>query len=437
MNNYDFYYLFYNNLWLFTGVLCIVSLVNLIVYKRYIVSIIDPLFYAVFFSIWATTIPCFLFILNKISFFYFTSFLVTQIAFFIGFSIVKPIRIGKYLSYVDDNSKRQLSGQKLRFAKWLFLIVGSLLVSFQLFSYWKYGIPILAESRLGVYIEASGLGKILKRVIDVIYIPFIVLTIFFLNKRDKGLFFKFATYFFAFFAFLFSILIGSKSAFLIFVFTFFNYAIFSLKWGDGFYFKRIKKYTLKLSIIAVIISLGIIFITEEAENPIAFLIARLAQSGDIFYMSYPNNWIEFLPKNENWVINVFGSPLRLLGLIKESEIPHSIGFWLMETHHPEVLLKGPNSRMNVFGYTYLGFQGAIVYCFFIGFIASFLRNRLYAKLHSDVLGLILYCIAVNIALKLEIDFYSSLADLINILLILPPIFTIAYLFSLKIDRKNT
>jgi hypothetical protein len=436
MNNYEFYYLFYNNLWLFTALLLTVSIVNMIIYKRYIISIIDPLFYAVFFSVWATTVPCFLFALDKISLFYFASFLATQIAFFIGFSVIKPIRLTKYLSRIDDNLRMQLSGQKLRFAKWLFLIIGSLLVTFQLFSYWKYGIPIFAESRIGIYSEASGLGKVLKRVIDVIYIPFIVLTIFFITQKNKGLFFNLFTYFFGIFAFVITILIGSKSSFLIFVFAFFNYAIFSLKWGSDFYFRRIKKYTLKLTILAIFISLGIIFITEEADNPIAFLLARLAQSGDIFYMSYPNNWIEFLPKNENWVVNVFGSPLRLLGIIKESEIPQSIGFWLMETHHPEVTLKGPNSRMNVFGYTYLGFLGSIIYCFLIGFIASVLRNKLYFKLNSNILGLILYCLAVHIALKLEIDFYSSLADLINILLILPPIFIIAYLFSLKIDKRS-
>lgn len=436
MNNYDFYFLFYNNIGLFFGIFLIISLVYFLFFKRYVISIIDPLFYAIFFSIWSATVPCFLYALDRISLYYFSSFLLCQFAFLFGFILVSPIKVNRYLSSNSTINFIQLGGQKLRFAKWLFLIIGTLMVTSQLFSYWKYGIPIFAESRLGIYTDATGLGKILKRIIDVIYIPFIVLNIFFISQKQKGVYFSFFTYFFCFFAFMFTILVGSKSSFLIFVFTFFNYSLYSLKWDNTYFFTRIKKYTFKLSLISVIIALIIIVFTEKTENPFSFLIARLAQSGDIFYMSYPNAMIESIPKNENWVINIFGSPLRLLGLISESEIPKSMGFFLMEFHHPEVILKGPNARMNVFSYVFLGYGWSILYCFIIGFLASLIRNYLFKTLNSTIVGLILYCIFVNIALKLEIDFYSSLADFINILLILPPIFLIAYLMSLKIDKNN-
>jgi hypothetical protein len=428
MNSFDYFQLVFENPLLYACSLVIVLFVYYLVFKKYFISIIDPFTFTMFFSSMAITVPVFLFFVDKISNENFISFLITQLFFFIGFRMFSPIDIKKNIntkSFGKDNR------QNIIFAKWFFIIVGLINISLQLFSYKINGIPLFSQSRLSIYGESGGINNLLKRILEVSFQCYIFMTIFFIYYKKKNFLFKFYTSISILFIVAFSLFSGSKAAFISFGLAFFIYALYAMRWGDNTIFNTIKKFTLKFALVAVFLAVLVIVFSEKTSNPLIFILLRIAQSGDVYYMAYPNEIIDKIPSG-NWFVSLFGSPLSLLGIIPRSIIPYPMGFQLMEYHHPGVEFKGPNARMNVFSYVYFGIVYSPIYCFIIGYVLSFFRNKLFYLLPANIFGCIFYYLFLNAALKLEPDFHSSLAEFINILVILP-----FFLFSSLILTSNT
>jgi len=147
-------------------------------------------------------------------------------------------------------------------------------------------------------------------------------------------------------------------------------------------------------------------------------------------MAYPNAVIDKIPST-NWFVGLFASPLSMFGIIPRSSIPEPMGFFLMQYHDPSVEFKGPNARINIFSYVYLSIFYSPFFCFFIGMIVSFFRNKLFSLLPANIFGCILYFLFLNAALRLESDFHSALADFINIIVILPFFLFISYYLSIR------
>lgn len=336
MNSFDYFELVFFNPWKYFGSLFTVMLVYYFVYRKYFISILDPFVFASFFSGLAVTVPFFLYSINEISFKLFLSFLFTQIFFFIGFRMFPPIKMDNFRHRQTRNS----DSQEIRFIKWLFIVIGITNIVFQLVSYRLFGIPLYAESRLNIYGESGGISNLLKRILDVTYPFHIFLTIYFLYSKNKSLFFKLYTNLSVILILIFSIFTGSKSAFMTFGIAFFVYSLYAIKWGDWSIFLLIKKFLLKFTIVVFLIAILVIYLTEDSDNPLVFLLFRLGQSGDVYYMAYPNEIIDKIPST-NWFIGLFASPLSLLGIISRSEIPQPMGYFIMQYHYPEVEFKGP------------------------------------------------------------------------------------------------
>lgn len=427
MNSFDYFELVFNNWVEYLESFLIVMIVYYYVYRRYFISILDPFTFASFFSAMAVTVPVFLFLINEISTRLFMSFLITQLSFFIGFRVFSPIDMNRYKLVKE----KEVNDQEIRFLKWLFIIIGVSNILMQIFSYKLFGIPLFAEkSRLAIYGESGGVNNILKRVLDITSPFHIFLTIFFVYSKNKKLMFKLFTNLSVIIILIFSIFTGSKSAFMTFGIAFFVYSLYSIKWGDWSLFLVLKKFLLKFVVVVFLIAIVVIYITEDSDNPLVFLLFRLGQSGDVYYMSYPNAIIDKIP-SVNWFVGLFASPLSLLGIIPRSTIPEPMGYFIMQYHYPTVEFKGPNARLNVFSYVYFGIIYSPIYCFIIGVIVSFFRNRLFNSLPRNVLGCIFYFLFLNAALKLEPDFHSALADFINIIVILPFFIFISYYLSLR------
>lgn len=426
MNSFDYFELLFEYWFEYVISIGLVFFTYYIIYRKYYISLLDPFTYACFFSAMSITVPVFLFIVNEISIRLFLSLVFTQMFFFFGFRIFSPIKI--------ENSKfilkKKATFQEVRFIKWLFVIITITNIILQLFSYKLVGIPLFAESRLGIYGESGGINNLLKRILDVTSQCQIFLSIYFIYFKRKSSFFRIFTNISVVLIVLFSILSGSKSAFVTFGLAFFIYALYSIKWGDNSLFFTIKKFIIKFGIVALILAFVVIYFSEDSDNPLIFLLLRIGQSGDIYYMSYPNEIIDKIPST-NWVIGLFASPLSLLGIIPRTMIPEPMGYFVMQYHYPSVEFRGPNARMNVFSYVYFGIVYSPLYCFIIGAIVSFFRNRLFYILPSNIFGCILYFLLLNAALKLESDFQNALADFINVFVILPFFIFISYYFSLK------
>lgn len=428
MNTFNYFDFVFNNLELYLISVLIVLIVYYFFFRKYFISILDPLTYTFFFSSMAITVPVFLFLTNEINSRIFYSFLFTQLSFFIGFRVFPPIKLKTLLN--KNVNKLLITAKEIRLIKWFFIVTGFFTIILQLFSYKFFGIPLFSEYRLAIYGESGGISNLLKRVIEVSLQCYIFLTIYFINYKHKRLFFKYFTRLSVILLVIFSVLSGSKGAFISFGLAFFIYALYSMKWGDTAIFKKINFFTLKFGVVALFIAIIVVLLSENGSNPLNFLLMRIAQSGDVYYMAYPNEILDKIP-SANWFLSLFASPLSLLGLISRSDVPYPMGFFLMEYHNPGIEFKGPNARMNVFSYVYFGILYSPVYCFVIGVILSFVRNKLFYLLPSSILGCILYFLLLSAALKIETDFHSFLADFINIIVILPFFLFISYIFVLS------
>jgi hypothetical protein len=426
MDSFEYFVLLFENWPKYLVSVFIVAFVYYIVFKKYYISLLDPFTFTCFFSAMSITVPVFLFFVNSITNKIFLSFVLTQMFFFLGFRMFSPIRVDKIMS-----GKRQDENvQEIRFIKWFFILIGFTNIGLQLFSYKLVGIPLFAESRLGIYGESGGINNLLKRILDVTLQCHIFLTIFFIYFKSKSFFFKIYTNTSVAFILLFSILSGSKGAFMSFGLAFFIYALYSMRWGNTSLFFIIKKFILKFGVVALLAAFAVIMLSEAEANPFIFLLLRIGQSGDVYYMAYPNNIIDLIP-TVNWFVALFGGPLSLLKIIPRSMVPEPMGYFIMQYHHPDVEFRGPNARMNVFSYVYFGIIYSPIYCFVIGSIFSFFRNRLFYLLPSNIFGCIVYFLFLNAALKLESDFQSALADFINLLVVLPFFVFISYYLSLR------
>jgi hypothetical protein len=426
MNSFDYFEILFENWPYYFLSVIIVFIVYYLVFRKYYISILDPFIYTCFFSAMSVTVPIFLFFVDAIGLRIFLSFVITQVSFFIGFRLFTPIKLKKI------NFKQELdhNPQVIRFIKWFFILIGLSNIFMQLFSYKLFGIPLFSENRNGVYGESGGINNLLKRILEVTFQCYVFLTIYFVFIKNKSFFFKIYTYFSLSVIIVISVFTGSKGAFMTFGLSFFIYALYSIKWGDFSLFFLIKKMIMKFGFVAILLAILIVTLSEDTSNPLIFLLFRIGQSGDIYYMAYPNNIIDLIP-TVNWFIALFGSPLSLLQIIPRSMLPDPMGYFVMQYHHPDIQFRGPNARMNVFSYVYFGIIYSPIYCFIIGSVFSFFRNKLFYLLPSNIIGCIFYYLFLNAALKLETDFQSSLADFINILVILPIYLFVSYYLSLR------
>lgn len=425
MNSPEFMFLLYQNWDIMLLSMLIVSLLYILLLKKYFLSIFDPLLFTFFFSIIGASTILFLFIIDKLEWKYFLFYLLTQGAFFFGFLLFSPIDTKK----INKEHSKQYS---ILAIKYFYLITSILLIVFQISIYTFKGIPLLMESRLNV-IGEDILFKFYNRLKDVFYIPVILLMFYFIfSKKNNSL--KKYSFFVLLFAIISNVLNGSKSALMNLVMIYFVFSIFQLKNSESKSFDILNKHTKKIFIFALLGAVIVVIFSEETTNPFFFILYRIFIGGDSFFMTFPYGTIENFVVRDNWFVNLFASPLYLLGIISPNDVPSPLGFDIMTYHNKVNLFKGPNPRHNILGYVYIGYYGAILFSFIIGLFFSFIRNKLYKMLTSGPIGLVIYGSFFFSVTKLEADFYNALADLINTLICMLFIF-IAYVLS-KVQKND-
>lgn len=424
MNSPEFMFLLYQNWDIMLLSMLIVSLLYILLLKKYFLSIFDPLLFTFFFSTIGASTILFLFIIDKLEWKYFLFYLLTQGAFLFGFSLFRPIDTKK----INKEHNEQYS---ILAIKYFYLITSVLLIVFQIFIYVFKGIPLFMESRLNV-IGGDILFKFYNRLKDVFYIPVILLMFYFIFSKNNS--FKKYSFFVLLFAIISNVLNGSKSALMNLVMIYFVFSIFQLKSSKSKSFDILNKHTKKIFIFALLGAVIVVIFSEETTNPFFFILYRIFIGGDSFFMTFPYAAIENFVVRDNWFVNLFASPLSLLGIISPNDVPSPLGFDIMTYHNKVNLFKGPNPRHNILGYVYIGYYGAILFSFIIGLFFSFIRNKLYKMLTPGPIGLVIYGSFFFSVTKLEADFYNALAALINTLICMLFIF-IAYVLS-KVQRNE-
>ena len=410
------------------------ALITYVLMRKHIYSIFDPLFFGMILAVCGYSTVFYLYHFDLINDYYFYSFIFTQFFFFIGFLLNKPISMMDYSQYNLVLSKNN----KITPAFFIYIISSVLFIFSQLFVYYASGIPVLMESRLAMYSGGSGYG-IFSRIIYVTSIISLSFSVFRLLLMRNRLSSNLYDYFIIFFSLIVAALSGSKAGILLLISTVFITLFFGRKISFN---EKIEKKFQKNSLSLLILLIPISFLTiyaqlgfESVNEILISLALRFIHSGDIFFMSYPNDVLMHLNTNDNGFLAFFRGVFGALRLSSWENLPVNLGLQVFWYHYDTDLISGPNARHNVFGLFYFGFIGSLFFSFILGYVFGFVRNRLYKKLKPTQTNVILYTLLVMSINYIGQDPSGQALDyLFSVFLVFTPLYfisTILYNLSKK------
>lgn len=416
---------------LYLIILAVSIVIYALIYRKLYLSILDPIMFAVLFSVFGFSVVWFLYFTHSIYVKYLISYLLTQIAFWGGLFTFKSL--GK--RQILKQYKTVYVEEQYLFEKIFFIVTSGLYMLLQLVSYKLIGIPLLLGTHIDLYSGSGGLG-IIGRILDVLKPCSIFMLIYFLFNKSKSLFIYAYKYFFLLMVIVFFALSGSKGefmslGFLIFLFLLLNGADFKK------YFLRIRRLELLLLAGGVIVAfLTIIVQSADGENSIGVFLFRLVASGDTYYFAYPNGNIEHV-NNASPFLALFGDIFSTVRIIPRENQPVILGVQLFRMFSDLDITAGPNARHNVFGYVYFGFWGSIVFSYLIGFVLSITRNKLFFNLRKNIFGQLLFVFLYLNLSGVETDPVMAVSNLENVLLILPVVLFICGLCYILFTRNKS
>ena len=395
MNYESFLLIFYSNIPLFIITWIITVSLYFLIFKRYIFSVIDPLFYHTFVSSSGFSIIFSLWYLGYIDNYYLYNFLITQAFFILGFYVFKPIKIRKI-----QNSMHNLNPVNITiFAKTLYLISGLIFIITNYALYVLKGIPLLMESRLEAGSGGYGIFIATLSTTTAIMLAFIFLKIFVLKKKIN-----FIDFFFLANILIHTILSGSRSGILNFLFISFYILLFIKVKRQIDIFSKLKFKFVFLISFAILLSLFLFYLTTK-QNPLFSLIFRILMTGDIYIMAYVNDNINLI--EGDFLSHFIGPILAGFKIISWNEVPKSIGQQLFDYIYQTDLVAGPNARMNIIALKFFG-EFSFLYSFIVGLVISFIRNKSIYLIKDNILGLLIYLFLSLPVLSLETDIFYAI-----------------------------
>jgi len=363
MQYYQFFLLLSDNICLYFVSLLLVTLPLIYIGVKFTRGWIDPLLYILIFVAFANAVPLFLFFINEIPSIFFYYFVCAETLFWFGFILLAKKEI--------TLSKVRIIGEK-KISSILYYFIFFLYTTFTLFTYFKFGIPIFAESRLTT-MEGSGGFGILSR-FNNYFIIYILMYSYFRFDQKRSILKNIVPLFSFLTIAITGILSGSRGSFLIFIYTYFGYQYFFKSNVPSL--KSITKY------IPIVIGGAIIILLLTQSGSKSFSSAffdlgyRFICTGDVYWMAYPNNAMSNVHLGSSFKY-LFSGMLGPLRLIDNTQIPPPLGAQLNWYLNPSIygIMAGPNARPPVLGYVLFGWFG-LFFSFFLGLFVSFLLFRL-------------------------------------------------------------
>ena len=103
----------YQDIFLYGSILIIYILAVYIFTRKYIYSIFDPLFYEFTLSIFGGALVIYMYFNEIIDLKYFSHYMLTQIAFIIGFIILRPLKLNFSKNNIQDFKVNKLGIYKI------------------------------------------------------------------------------------------------------------------------------------------------------------------------------------------------------------------------------------------------------------------------------------------------------------------------------------
>ncbi len=405
------------------GFVCL--LVNLLLMRRYIYSIFDPLLFYAALAAMGGAVVLYLQHFDLIRPFYFWSYLATQAAFTVGFLLIRPPAALK-------SSRPTLPPTYSGPIRVLYPLSVVLFVASQLSAYAVTGLPIFLESRLEAFATGGGFGFI-SRIILVtssisLVCAFYRLLMLRLSRASRAF-----DYGVVLFCIAVAIVSGSKGALLALVFTVSLSMFFARRFHGAIHAEaRVRRFLLALIGLAFPVAFVTIYLQAGIDNPLelASVVAmRFFQTGEIYFMVYPGDVLQRL-QDGNGLLALFYSPLGSLRLVPREYLPVNLGLQAFWYHYDTSLLAGPNARHNVFGLHYFGPLLSVVFSFLLGLVFSLARNTTYRRLPPTPVGMNLYVLIVSCAVYIEQDVAGqALEYFFSVVLIFPLLYAVSYFIS--------
>ncbi|MGE6133690.1 oligosaccharide repeat unit polymerase [Aeromonas salmonicida] len=432
----DFLFFYIENIQLALGCLFASLLITYLIIRKLIYSVFDPMFFFFLLSGSGYSVVLLLYFKDKISGFYFFSFLLTQFLFFLSW----------YLSASFINDRNDKSAIKIDSTSILFYYVSLVLfISCQLLVYKLIGIPLLMDSRLDAFSGGGGIGT-LDRIIFVSGIVSYAFAFFRMSMKIKrNIIEKLVDLLVIVFMLLSKSLSGSKAGVLDLVFFAALTIIFLRSTVSDL---SVEKRINKIFLLAILISLPMGMLTyiiqmsnssEDAGDILSLLakfMFRFVNTGDIYYLSWVNDYISRV-SSENGMVALFSDFLGSTRLIDRTQLPEHLGFAVFLEHTTTPNTIGPNARFNVFSMHYFGLIGSILFAIICGMVCGFIRGRLRYIFPKSTSSLMLYVVLAYSATFIEQDPNSMFLKYVwNIILYYSTVYLLCYLLSAAAKPLN-
>lgn len=441
MNYYDFFVLAEDNIISLLLFSLGFVVLYLMLYRKYFLSVFDPMFTVFVASGLANAIVFYLYYLNQIRAYYFYSFIVTEIAFIAGYFVFKPIK--DFDSFLKLNIlQKDTKFYDLNFITVMFYWSSFFHVFSQLLTYYVVGLPIFMESRLTTYSGGSGFG-LFGRLLDIssgMGMFLLFYRMFYTKTELSGKIYNYIYLVFIIFALIVS---GNKTNLLFLIWYLFVLNIFMVKMRGNLItsqIKKIQKYqkiilfsAILLVFLVIAIQLSTNGIEANLSSSLLVLGRRIISFGDIYYLTLPNDLIVQLNDSKGAFLQLFKDPLGMFRIVPWTSLPQDNGFAVTSLHYGD-LPSGPNPRYNYFAMLYFGTFGQVTYCFILGMFLSFLRNKLFYILPKNIFfGAIYAMLYFNIIYAFQ-DMPTMILKLTSIAFFVPIIFGFTYL-TMKLMAK--
>lgn len=400
----------------------ITVLVVFFILRKQIYSLFDPINLLIITGGSGYSVVFFLYYMDAIDDYYFLSFIATQTAFFIGMVSNRKIPLKK-IYQTTHHPLPKYSG----LITVIYPLSVLLFISCQLIVYKISGIPLLMSSRLEIFSGGGGFGMV-NRVIQVTQMIAIAVAFYRLLFIRNTFLYKLFDISVIIFGILVAVLSGSKAAILFLIFSLSYVAIFSHRFNVSLVvFRRINRLSFFLlmlgfcgGIITIVYQTG----NSDLKQAISVLAMRFINTGDIYYMSYPNGQIENMEQG-NFFLALFKDFFGAFRIVGWDKLPVNLGLQIFWSYYNTDMVSGPNPRHNVFGLFYLGPVLSVFYSFIVGYIISYIRNKVLIKATPDFMGLILYVLLASNTIYMEQDMTYALGQLISITMVYLPLYVIS------------
>ena len=387
-----------------------------ILYKRYIFSIIDPLFIFIFTTSFASVLA--LNVLSDIK--DIAHFFICQFFLFLGFLILQkkhPYSDQINYRYVVFNDSKVLM-LTVYLSLTLFIIGNSIL-------FFTKGFALLSDTPSNSKVENFQDGFGLFRKINWALGGFVtigLLFLYFTTSQRKYLYFLLIVVFF-------TALEGSKGS-LLKILTAFAFLAYHPYFKDKkSLLKPFNKY-IPVGIICILFITFSVLLKENNDNEQAFFafIRRLLYSGDsmLFY---------YTPINENYFSHYtfLDYPAyilnTILGFLRIAPYKEAFGNIMVENVVPSFskanVIVGPNTPFYIEGKIFFGYYGAFVHSFSIGLVYSFFRRLFFSTTGGSAFSFVFICTLCLLAGNILIDTSLFVTILFDTCFWILPIYTLS------------